>query len=191
MSCFKSKKYEIIPTEAYKIFRNCSGCGRKNVYYSTEKIRINANGKQIDVWLIYQCQKCKHTYNLPIYSRVDRNELDPSEYQALLKNDHQIANKYGIDRKILQKNDAVIFEEPAYLLKEIGNSIKENTIEFFNPHKIRVRHDRLIAEYSGISRSQAKKLLESGVLTVIGLSDIQRVFAYSPMHLYPQWQTNL
>lgn len=178
MSCFESKKYEIIPTETYKITRNCSGCGKKSIYSSTGKIRINANGKQIDVWLVYQCKKCKHTYNLPIYSRVDRKHLDPLEYRALLKNDPQIANKYGTDREFFQKNGAVIFEEPAYLLNEIENGTKENTIEILNPYKIKVRNDRLIAECLGITRSQAMKLLNTGTLTVICLSDSERVFTY-------------
>lgn len=178
MSCFESKKYEIIPIETYKIIRNCSGCGNKSVYYSTNKIRINASGKQIDVWLIYQCGKCKHTYNLPIYSRINRNELDKSEYESLLKNNQEIVNRYGLNRNILQKNVATIFDEPVYILKDTGTSINENTIQFFNPYKIKVRHDKLIAECLKISRSQAQKLLESGTLKVSSLSDNEVIFAY-------------
>lgn len=29
MTCFAATEYEIIPTETYKILRNCSGCGVK------------------------------------------------------------------------------------------------------------------------------------------------------------------
>jgi hypothetical protein len=178
MSCFESKKYEIIPTETYKIIRNCSGCGNKSVYYSTNKIRINANGKQIDVWLIYQCGKCKHTYNLSVYSRINRNELDKSEYEALLKSNQEIVKRYGLDRNILQKNAAMIFDEPSYILKDTGTSIKENTIQFSNLHKIKVRHDKLIAECLKISRSQAKRLIESGMLKISSLSDNEVIFTY-------------
>jgi hypothetical protein len=178
MSCFESKKYEIIPIETYKIIRNCSGCGSKSVYYSTNKIRVNANGKQIDVWMIYQCEKCKHTYNLPVYSRVNRNDIGKLEYEALLKNNQEIVKKYCLDRNIFQRSAATIFEEPTYILKDTGTSIKENTIQFFNPHKIKVRHDKLIAECLKISRSQAQKLLETGVLKVNRLSNNEVIFSY-------------
>lgn len=163
---FEPKTYEIIPTETYKIIRNCSGCGSKSVYTSTNKIRINANGKQLDVWLIYQCSKCEHTYNLPIYSRINRNKLEKPEYEALLKSNQEVVKRYGMDRKMLQKNAAMIFEEPSFILKETGVDCKENTVQFFNPHKIKVRHDKLIAECLKISRSQAKKLLETNALKV-------------------------
>lgn len=178
MSYFESKTYEIIPTETYKIIRNCSGCGSKSVYNSTNKIRINANGKQLDVWLIYQCGKCKHTYNLPIYSRINRNKLEKTEYEALLKSNQEIVNRYGLDRKMLQKNAGMIFEEPPFILKDTGISGKEKTIRFFNPHKIKVRHDKLIAECLRISRSQAKKLLETDTLKVSSHSHSEMIFTY-------------
>lgn len=178
MSCLESKKYEIIPTETYKIIRNCSGCGNKSVYHNTNKIRVNANGKQIDVWLIYQCSKCKHTYNLPIYSRINRDALDKSEYEALQRSNQEIVTRYGLDRNIFQRNGAKIFDEPSYTLKYIGNDSKENVIQFCNPYQIRIRHDKLIAECLEISRSQAKKKLETGVLKVCKPSDNEVVVAY-------------
>ncbi len=178
MSCFESKKYEIIPTETYRIIRNCSGCRNKSVYHSTNKIRMNANGKQIDVWLIYKCVKCKHTYNLSLYSRINRNELDKSEYDALLKSDQEIVNRYGLDRNILKKNAAMIHDGPGYFLKDTGTSSTENTIQVSNPSKIKVRHDKLIAECLKISRSQAKNLLETGALKASNISDSEVIFIY-------------
>ncbi len=177
MSIFESKKYEIIPTETYKMMRNCSGCGNKSVYHNTNKVRVNANGKLLDIWLIYQCSQCKHTYNLPIYSRINKDTLDKSEYEALLKSSPEIVTRHGLDRKLFQKNDAMIFKEPAYVLKDTCKKGEGNTIEFSNPHQIRVRYDKLIAECCKISRSQAKKLLETGLLKVNKPSADEVVFA--------------
>ncbi len=178
MNYFESRKYEILPTETYKVIRSCSGCGNKSVYCSTNKIRVNVNGKLIDVWLIYQCEKCKHTYNLRVYSRVNRNKVDKLEYEALLKNNREIVNQYCLDRNIVQKSAATIFGEPNYVLKDAGISTKENTIHFFNPYKVKVRHDKLIAECLQISRSQAQKLLETGALKVSKLSNNEVIFSY-------------
>lgn len=178
MSSLESKKYEIVPTETYKIIRNCSGCGNKSVYHNTNKIRVNANGKQIDVWLIYQCSKCKHTYNLPVYSRINRDTLDKSEYEALQRSNQEIVNRLGLDRNLFQRKGAKIFREPTYMLKYIGGDSKENVIQFRNPYQIRIRHDKLIAECLEISRTQAKKILETGVLKVSKLSDDEVKFVY-------------
>ena len=65
----------------------------------------------------------------------------------------------------------MIFKEPAYILKDTGISTKENAMHFLNPYRIRVRHDKLIAECLKISRSQAQKLLETGALKVSKLSN--------------------
>jgi hypothetical protein len=165
-SDFPTKIYEIIPTETYKIIRNCAGCGCKSIYGSTDKIRVNANGKQIDVWLIYRCNKCKHTYNLPIYSRVNRNTLDKAEYEALLQNDAQMVNQYGLDRNIFHQNGLNMLEEPSYLLRDTGECAKENTITIRNPYHLRIRNDKLISDCLMISRNEAKKFLENGLLFV-------------------------
>ena len=42
----KITHYQIIPKEAYKVIRNCSGCGCKMQYISTEEFRVNANGNK-------------------------------------------------------------------------------------------------------------------------------------------------
>lgn len=85
-------------------------------------------------------------------------------------------NRYSLDRDIFKKS-AAVFDEPAYILKDTGTSIRENTIQFSNPYKIKVRHDKLIAECLRISRSQAQKLLETGALKVSKLSNNEVVFS--------------
>lgn len=179
MSYMELKEYEIIPTETYKIIRNCSGCGGKSIYQCTDKIRMNANGKKIDVWLIYQCGKCKHTYNLPVYSRINRDAFDKAEYEALQRSDQKIVMQYGLDRELFQKNGSKIHTEPSYVLKYIATESEDNSIRFRNPYRIRIRHDKLIAECLGVSRSEARGMLDTGRLSVNTLSNDQMVFRYS------------
>ena len=178
MSCFPVTEYEVIPTETYKILRNCSGCGSKTVYHNTNRFRVNANGKQIDIWLIYQCSKCKHTYNLSIHSRINRSALDKAEYEALLRNDQEIVYQYGLDRILFQQNGAEIFGEPSYVLRNIGEGMGGDSIRFRNPYHLRIRYDKLISECLEISRAEAKKVLETGVLSVNQLSDYEVIFQY-------------
>jgi hypothetical protein len=178
MNCFEAAEYEIIPTETYKIWRNCSGCGSKTVYCSTNKIRVNANGKLLDVWLVYQCSKCKHSYNLPIYSRINKNRLNKAEYEALLRNDQEIVHRYGLDRVLFRRNNVEILEELAYVLRGTGEDTERDVIRFRNPYHLRIRYDKLIAECLKISRAEAKKVLDNGVLTVMQPSDKEVIFQY-------------
>ena len=56
----------------------CGGDGaffKKMTFISTRRFRVNANKNKLDVWLIYQCKKCKHTLNIPIYERVSPQKI--------------------------------------------------------------------------------------------------------------------
>lgn len=89
-----------------KIFHRCGGCGKKKQFINTGKFRVNANGNRVDVWLIYQCERCKHSWNLTIYERKRPSQIDPEEYELFLENDPQLACKYGNDRGFLKRNRA-------------------------------------------------------------------------------------
>lgn len=164
MSYLKAGEYTIVPTETYRITRNCSGCGGKSVYRSTNKFRVNGNGKLLDVWLIYQCSQCKHTYNLTIYSRVNKDTLNKTEYGAFLKDDPQLTFRYGLDRNLFQKNGAQIQEGPPYSLVLMDGEGKENTIYVHNPFRLRIREDKLAAEVLGVSRSEVKRMLDTKMI---------------------------
>ena len=64
---------------------------------------MNANGKQVDIWLIYRCKKCKHSWNLTIYERRRPSKIDPDEYELFIENDEALALKYGNDMNFLRK----------------------------------------------------------------------------------------
>lgn len=170
MDNFTPKTYEIIPTETYNISRNCGGCGCKSIYSSTGKIRINANGKRLDVWLIYHCNKCKHTYNLPIYSRVDSSSIGKEEYNELLRNDETAIFRYGLDRNIFIRNGLTIME-PKYTLAAIKDNRNDKTINIRNPYHLSIRYDALLAYCMETTRTKVKKALETGQILMEQISD--------------------
>lgn len=104
MSYSKKIEYEIVPEESFSVIRNCSGCGKKTSFKNTKKFRVNANGNKLDVWLIYQCEKCRHTWNLAIYERQKISVLPAEEYQRFLQNDQELAQQYGRNIRLFQKN---------------------------------------------------------------------------------------
>ncbi|NLO09124.1 MAG: DUF1062 domain-containing protein [Clostridiales bacterium] len=108
MSYLKNNKYISSSNESFRVIRKCSVCGKKAIFINSNKFRVNANGSRIDVWLIYQCKKCKHTYNLTIYERVRKDALSLELYTGFIENDDELARVYGRDKSLFVKNKAEI-----------------------------------------------------------------------------------
>ena len=53
----------------------------------------------------------------------------------------------------------------------MGECVKENTIIIRNPYHLRIRYDKLIANCLKLSRSEAKKVLETGLLLINQISE--------------------
>ena len=81
----------------YTIIHKCGRCGKKTAFVSTRRFRVNANKNRLDVWLIYQCEKCRHTLNIPIYERVRAQKIPQELYEKFLANDGELAAHYGWD----------------------------------------------------------------------------------------------
>ncbi|MBQ7360036.1 MAG: DUF1062 domain-containing protein [Lachnospiraceae bacterium] len=89
-----------------KVYHRCGGCGKKQEFVNSGRFRVNANGKAVDVWLIYRCGKCKHSWNLTIYERTKPSKIPTEDYQRFLDNDMDLACEYGNDISFLKKNNA-------------------------------------------------------------------------------------
>ena len=180
MDCIKW--YEIIPQGSYRVWRNCSGCGKKTWYQNTNCFRINANGTKLDVWLIYQCEICRHTYNLTIWERVKVSAIG-AEYERYQKSDQKLAEKYGNDRAFFERNRAEIDEKRDYKIKErreapkevSGKSEEEGgqeekgvTMFLYNPNYLHLRIDKERGEIFGKSRSWIQKARREGTIAVTG-----------------------
>ena len=96
----------VIKMNSVRIFHRCGGCGKKQVFINSGKFRVNANGNRVDVWLIYRCKKCKHSWNLTIYERMRPSKINKEEYELFMENDYELALKYGNDIDFLKRNNA-------------------------------------------------------------------------------------
>lgn len=169
MSYLKKIEYEIIPKDSFWVIRSCPKCGRKTHFKNTKKFRVNANGNKLDIWLIYQCEECKHTLNLAIYERQKVSSIHKGEYQSFLDNNEQLAEKYGKNMQLFRKNKADIdFDRLSYDFVKRHESTESRdfgeqmVITINNPYQLKLRPEKQIAEVLGLSRSQVKNLLEKG-----------------------------
>lgn len=60
------------------------------------------------MWLIYQCKKCRHTLNIPIYERVSPQKIPRELYEGFLANDEELAVRYGADAALFKRNRLLV-----------------------------------------------------------------------------------
>ena len=92
--------------DSIKVYHRCGGCGKKQAFINSGKFRVNANGNRVDVWLIYRCKKCKHSWNLAIYERMRPSKIKKDDYELFMENDYELVSKYGNDIDFLKRNNA-------------------------------------------------------------------------------------
>lgn len=182
-------EYRIEPAATFEILRNCAGCGRKTEYCSTGNFRVNANGRKVDVWLIYQCKKCRHTCNLTVYERRNPTTIPQKEYEAFLRNDADLAAAYGRSREFFLKNRAELVPgEQEYKLISLQGGKRQEPLEksseepfpelvpsqlqagdviiLQDPYSCRIRSEKVLARLTGLSVSRVRKLEKEGFLVI-------------------------
>lgn len=172
MSYLNKYQWELVPENLPIVKRNCPKCNQKSHYINSEKFRVNANKNNIDIWLIYQCEKCKSTWNMAIYERIKPNDINKYEYEKFLSNDKELAREYAFDLSVYNKNKAeVILEDVNYKIiqrKLEAYYIKENelVIEIICKYPIEMRVDKILSDILGLSRSKIKDMHKKGVILI-------------------------
>jgi len=172
MSYLKKYQWELVPKNLPIVRRNCPKCNEKARYINSEKFRVNANKNSIDIWLIYQCEKCKSTWNMTIYERIKPYEINKDEYEKFLSNDKELAREYAFNLSIYNKNKAeIILEDVNYELiqkKLEAYYINENelVIEIACKDFIELRVDKLLSDTLGISRNKIKDMNKKGIIFI-------------------------
>lgn len=172
MSYTKKIEYRVKPLKSYEILRNCSGCGGKTVFTNTNRFRVNANGNKVDVWLIYQCSKCRHTYNVTIYERQKPGSIPSEEFLGFQNNSPELAFRYGTDSGLFKKNKAEIdWSRAEYTYELLGSNLPHtlpagSEIIVYNDYCLKLRSDKILSELLGLSRSRLKNLLDNEIISV-------------------------
>lgn len=169
MSYSKKLEYEIVLKDSFFVIRGCSKCGRKTCFKNTKKFRVNANGNKLDIWLIYQCEECKNTFNLAIYERQKASSIPKMEYKGFLENNEKLAETYGKNVQLFRKNKTDIdFERMNYDVVKLHESVESSdsdlqaVVTIHNPDQLKVRLEKQIARDLGLSRTQVKALIKKG-----------------------------
>ncbi len=174
MSYLKEYRYKVILTESFKVIHKCPKCGQKTLFINTHCFRINANGSRLDVWLIYHCEKCKHTKNLTLLERVAPHQIPPQKYKQFLTNDYSLAEAFGKRKSFFQRNKVEISRKDlSYELK----SCMQEDIDLYLASKegvsfvvedeygLDIRIENILATLLGYSNSKVRGLMKKGMIT--------------------------
>ncbi|MGM0213149.1 DUF1062 domain-containing protein [Enterococcus sp. AZ109] len=104
----RTVKWQVDCLATPTIIRHCKKCHRDTEFICSDMFRVNAQKKNLDIWLIYNCEQCKTSWNATIFSRTNSNKFDPELLNLFLKNDPQTVKKYGLDKTTLKKNGVQI-----------------------------------------------------------------------------------
>lgn len=85
--------------------KKCNHCDSGR-FYCSDKFRLNAQKKNIDIWLIYRCVKCNSRYNMTLFSRIRTESVSKETFKRLSENDTDLAWEYAFSRETRRKNNA-------------------------------------------------------------------------------------
>src|SRR4029450_454706 len=91
-------QWMIIPGSAPEPWLNCNRCRGTTRFRTSGKIRVNANGKRVDAWLIYKCTSCDNTWNRPILERRHVSTIEPHLLASLHGSDPELSRRLAVEK---------------------------------------------------------------------------------------------
>lgn len=161
--------WEVVPKREPTVIRNCPKCGRHAVFESSGKFRVNANQSKLDIWLIYQCQKCKETWNMTLFTRIHPRAIDKELYEKFSSNDKSLAKFYAFDT-VTHRNNKSCLNDGELMYEIKGASIKLEDlkrpvhISLLCEYPFGIRIDRILSCKLGVSRETVKKLINKELI---------------------------
>lgn len=157
------------------LIKKCSHCDSDR-FYCSDKFRMNAQKKNIDVWLIYRCVKCDNTCNLTLLSRSKPDLIDKTLFHSFSMNDKNTAWKYAFSTEMERKNNLRL-DYGSVEYEVIPNTSLEDLLNLSNEViKIHIKYEfefdfklsSLIRRCFSLSANQVKRMFEDGIITISG-----------------------
>lgn len=179
------------PLNTPAIIKNCSHCGHASRFKCSNHFRVNAQQRNLDVWLIYRCEICGCTWNMDILSRVKPEEIDSALYKGFLNNSPDLAFKYAFDSGVLGKNGLEAdYSTVTYAVHGGGVNLSALTgivtINLKSHHNLRLRLDKLLSRELNLSRKSLAVYAKNGSITIPGYQrqDLSKIKLKGDMQIF-------
>lgn len=165
--------WEIKVKNSPLLIKKCSHCNNER-FYCSDKFRMNAQKRNIDVWLIYRCTKCDNTCNLTILSRSKPDLIDKALFHGFSMNDRNIAWRYAFSTELERKNNIKLdYSNVGYEVisniseKDIANTMEETLkIQIKCDFEFNLRLSSFLRGYFSLSANQLKRIFEQEIISV-------------------------
>ena len=152
--------------------KKCSHCN-SNRFQCSDKFRLNAQKKNIDIWLIYRCVQCNNTYNMTLFSRIRTESISRDLFNKLSENNTEIAWQYAFSQDMIRKNNAeadgesveyeILYDE--LLIEDLMKSDNDRiSFQIRCSFDFSLRVSTVIRTCLGLSSSQLNLLLDTGAV---------------------------
>jgi hypothetical protein len=146
--------WRILPLRTPHVVRACPRCGVPRAFVSSDRFRVNASGRKLDVWLIYRCEACEFTWNLTVVERATPEAIGAARLAAYHHNDAARAWSCAFDTTLLRRAGARL--EPATPVRVERGAVPAGraVLRLELPYPVQIRLDRLVAQELCVSRSR-------------------------------------
>lgn len=154
------------------VYRHCKKCGCKKRFFSSERFRVNAQKKVLDIWLIYKCETCSTTWNVTVFSRTAASSINPALLHAFHTNEKTVCGRYATDAALLRRNGAEVQPPPFAVEGEIPSEEAEVTIDCSFPSLIKL--EAVLRQKLSLSHRALANALANGAIVEKTGQDIRR-----------------
>lgn len=136
--------WRVLPVASPVVRRRCHRCDAERHFTSSDRFRVNANGKRLDVWLIYRCTTCDARWNVAIHARASPREIGAERLDAYQRNDARVARRFTLDVELLRRAGGRVVAGAGFRV-ERPLLAPPATVLLKLAEPVRVRLDRLLA----------------------------------------------
>lgn len=152
--------------------RYCKRCGKRTEFIPSGLFRVNAQKKDMDVWLIYKCAVCDTTWNLTVHSRVNPRSLPPGALNGYMGNEAEYVLRCAVDTALIRRNGA----EPGLPEVElIGADVTPHEpveLHIAAEQPLEIRPAALLRKKLGLTRSAYDRMLTHGQIVCVSGHDL-------------------
>lgn len=156
------------------VWRHCKKCGEKTKYICSELFRVNAQQKDLDIWLIYRCSVCDTTWNMSLFSRISSKRIKPELLEQFYTNDRALARQYAMDFYLINKNGAEAGLPEFRIVGEDTCFLVPTELHIKSQYASQIKVSKIISDKLGLSQKTFTNMVECGQIRSIDGKNLKK-----------------
>jgi hypothetical protein len=152
--------FVVTSTATPPITWHCPTCRRTERFACSQRFRANANGKLVDIWLVYRCTRCDQTKNITVVERRPVAKVPRGLLDAAIDNDATAARRLARDVGLLKRAGARVAAPDDWRLDGPTVTGDPGTVLLRFPEPLLVRLDAVAAAALAVPRKQVADLVD-------------------------------